>query len=298
MNKELKELYEYSLLIEQGILFMHKDFQKGEKSIITYDFNCKEYGELKEKYHLEKIAGKGSAFQKARKLLNYFAPKLAHKSDYDNHIPCNSLDLLEYSFANPEHGINCLNKSKILVELCLAIGIKARRVSIMPYSPYDMDNHVVAEIFDKKLKKWIMLDPTTNGYFIDENKIPLSMLEIRNFFAENKFLTFIACGEKTNNLLKLKEKHLETNWYIAKNSFRFVVESYQGFGRGNCESEVFDFCPIDFSIKKWQIANAQYRLNYIETHEMNDLLDWAKKNFEKQKNSNEPIAYSIETLYE
>ena len=32
----------------------------------------------------------------------------------------------------------------------------------MPYSPYDFDNHVVVEIYDKK---WIMLDPTTDGIF-------------------------------------------------------------------------------------------------------------------------------------
>ena len=46
----------------------------------------------------------------------------------------------------------------------------------MPYSPYDFDNHVVVEIYDKK---WIMLDPTIDGIFIDENRTPLSLLEIR-----------------------------------------------------------------------------------------------------------------------
>lgn len=298
MNKDTKEVYEYSLLIEQGILLMHKNFQEGNKGRINYDFACKEYDELKEKYNLEQIAGKGSSFQKAKRLLNYFSSKLAHKSDYDNHIACNSLALLEYSFNNPEHGINCLNKSKIIVELCLAIGIKARRVSIMPYSPYDMDNHVIAEIFDEKLKKWIMMDPTTNGFFIDENKTPLSMFEIRKYFAENKFLTFVACGEKTNNLTKLKEKHLETNWYICKNSFRFVVENYQGFGHGKNEIEVFNFYPTGFSIKKWEMANAKYKLDYIEKHEMRDLMDWARKNYEKTKNLLEAVHYSIETLYE
>ncbi len=59
----------------------------------------------------------------------------------------------------------------------------------LPYSPYDFDNHVVTEIFDRKMNKWIMLDPTTNGYFIDENKTPLSMLEIRNKFKDLAFTT-------------------------------------------------------------------------------------------------------------
>ena len=296
MNKNAKEAYEYSLLIEQGILLMHKEFEKGKIESITYDFNCTEYKELKERYNVEQIAGKGTSFQKAKKLLNYFSPELTHDGYYDNHIPCNSLALLEYSFNNPEHGINCVNKSKIFAELCLSIGIKARRVFIMPYSPYDSDNHVVAEIYDEKMSKWIMMDPTTNGMFIDEDNTPLSMLEIRNCFADNKFVTFVGSNERTNDIAKLQEKHLETNWYICKNSFRFIVESYQGFG-SIPNTKCFDFYPIGFSVRKWEIANAKYKLEYFEK-DYTQFLDWAKKRYEHALNATETVAYAIETLYE
>ena len=84
-----------------------------------------------------------------------------------------------------------MNKSKILVECCLALGIYARRVSIMPFSPYDLDNHVVTEIYDRTLKKWIMLDPTTDGYFVDDASTALSLLEMRNKFANAEFITFV-----------------------------------------------------------------------------------------------------------
>ncbi len=53
------------------------------------------------------------------------------------------MKLLTYSFENDEHGINCLNKAKILAECCLALGIFARRVFIHPFSPFDFDSHVV-----------------------------------------------------------------------------------------------------------------------------------------------------------
>lgn len=43
---------------------------------------------------------------------------------YDNHIPCDALHLLEFSYEQPDHGINCRNKSKILAECCLALGIR------------------------------------------------------------------------------------------------------------------------------------------------------------------------------
>ena len=70
------------------------------------------------------------------------------------------------------------NKSKILAECCLALGIPARRVFIMPFSPYDTDNHVVNEIYDDTREKWVMMDPTTGGMFVDENRTPLSLIEM------------------------------------------------------------------------------------------------------------------------
>ena len=172
-KKEMQEIAQQMLDVYSGILFHNQDFETGNEEDVIYEFDCPEFNELRTKYNLVKIAGNGSDFARAKRLLHYLAPRLTHSSWYDNHIECNALRLLEYSLSNPEQGINCLNKSKILVECCMALGIYARRVSIMPFSPYDFDNHVVAEIYDRTLEKWIMLDPTTDGYFIDETKTPL-----------------------------------------------------------------------------------------------------------------------------
>lgn len=169
-NKINQQLYN----IYSGILCNNQKFYEGKKTEIQYIFDCEEFQLLKQKYHLEDIAKTGSDFEKALRLLHHFAPRLEHKGNYDNHIDCNALSLLEYCYNKKNVGINCLNKSKILEECCLAIGIYARRVSIRPYSPYDFDNHVVTEIFDRDVNKWIMLDCTNDGYCIDENKIPLS----------------------------------------------------------------------------------------------------------------------------
>ena len=296
MIKNTKEAYEYSLLIEQGILAMNNNFKKGKKKKIIYDFNCKEYKELKEKYNVEKIAGSGTSYEKAKRLLNYFSPKLSHESNYDNHVHCNSLSLLEYSFNNPDHGINCLNKAKIFSELCLSIGIFARRVIILPYSPYDMDNHVVTEIYDEKMDKWIMMDPTTNGMFIDENKNPLSILGIRDNFSRNKFVTYISCNEKEQDIFKIQKKYLYENWYICKNLFRFMVDSYQGFGEKENGHTYLNFYPIGFSVKKWDIENAKYRLKQIEKN-YPQFLESARINYKEVLNEREAPAHSIEFLY-
>ena len=259
-KKEYKEVCKLTLDIYSGILFNNLEFEKGKDNKINYNFSCEEFTLLKEKYHLEEIGGRGSEFKKGKRLLHYFASRLTHSSWYDNHIPCNSLDLLEYSLNNPEQGINCLNKSKILEECCLALGIYSRRVCIMPYSPYDFDNHVVVEIYDRKMDKWLMLDPTSDGYFVDENKTPLSLLEIREKFAKNEFVTYVRSIDSLKDLKKLKEKYVDANSYICKNLFYFNIDQDSTFGYSGND---LVFVPKNYSIKEKMIANTKYRINNL-----------------------------------
>lgn len=251
--------------IYSGILFNNQEFaDSGEKEKITYDFDCPEYKTLIEKYGIDKIAGEATAFERGVRLMHWMAPKLTHKPDYDSHIPVNALDLLDYSLEQPEHGINCLNKSKILAECCLAMGIYARRVSILPYSPYDGDNHVVTEIYDEAMGKWAMLDPTTDGYFVDGEGCPLSVLELRKKFACQDFATFVLCTEDQSDLRKLRDKHMEDNAYFCKNLFRLLVDGYNGFGSGKLELK---FIPAGYDLKRNMIVNAEYRIRRCPEYE-------------------------------
>lgn len=204
-NEENKTLYD----IYRGILCNNQSFQLGKQAQVEYRFDCPEYAELKEKYHLNEIAGNGTELEHSVRLLKYLAPKLTHSTWYDNSVPCNGLALLEYSLEQPEHGINCLNKSKILEECCLALGIYARRVRMLPYSPFDSDCHVVTEIFDRTLGKWCMLDPTTNGYLVDETGSVLSLLEARERMAQAGFVTFCRADETVQDLHEVAQKEME-----------------------------------------------------------------------------------------
>jgi len=242
--------------IYSGILFNHLEFAPGSSVYPAYALDCPEYETLREKYGLAKLAGKGSAFQRAKRLLHHFAPRLTHSSYYDNHVPCDALSLLEYSYERPDQGINCLNKSKILVECCLAVGIYARRVMIMPYSPYDNDSHVVAEIYDGALGKWIMLDPTTDGWFVDEAGTPLSIVEIRECLARREFATFVTTTDRKGDLPRLWDKNMDLNTYICKNLFLLCVERENGFGS---KEEWLNFIPAGYDWKRNQIATLEYR---------------------------------------
>ena len=259
-KKETLQMAWQMLNVYRGILFHHQEFESGNSEEIIYEFDSPAFEALRTKYDLVSIAGKGSDFTRAKRLLHYLAPRLTHASWYDNHIECNALQLLEYSLNNPNQGINCLNKSKILVECCLATGIYARRIRIMPYSPYDFDNHVVVEIYDRTLEKWIMLDPTTDGYFIDETKTPLSLPEMRSKFANAEFITFVPSTDSLKDIHKLREKHLGTNMYICKNLFYFQVEQYSTFGE---KGMFLYFVPGNHAINQTKKANLAYRINNL-----------------------------------
>ena len=291
-KKEQKEVSKQLLDVFSGILFNNQKFDKGNNKEIVYNFDCHEFATLKEKYNLEKIAGTGSDFKRAKRLLHYLAPRLTHSSWYDNHVPCNALDLLEYSLNNPGQGINCLNKSKILEECCLALGIYARRVRIMPYSPYDFDNHVVTEIYDRKFKKWIMLDPTTDGLFVDENGVPLSLLEMRERFANAEFVTYVRSTDALKELNKLKDKYVEQNAYLCKNLFFFYIDQDSTFGKTD---NTLAFIPANYSVKAKMIANIKYRIENLPV-EYKELIPQLEKQLEELKDYEEDERTSIDSM--
>lgn len=291
-KKEMQEIAQQMLDVYSGMLFHNQEFESGNTEDIIYEFDCPEFKELETKYNLVKIAGIGSDFVRAKKLLHYLAPRLTHSSWYDNHIECNALRLLEYSLDNPEQGINCLNKSKILVECCMALGIYARRVSIMPFSPYDFDNHVVAEIYDRTLEKWIMLDPTTDGYFIDETKTPLSLLEIRSKFANAEFVTYVSSTSSLKNVEKLRAKYTDVNMYICKNLFYFKIEKHSTFGE---KYEYLYVVPSHYSIKETKQANCKYRIANIPA-EHEDSRKMAEKTLTQLEQFQEPQRVNKESM--
>lgn len=247
-DNELRENWNELLNVYKGILFNNCEFSNGIKDKLVYDFACPQFTILGEKYDLKNIAKKGSELEKSIRLLSFFAPRIAHKGDFKNNIGCNAIDLLNYSLDKPENGINCLNKSKILQECCLACGIYARRIWLMPYSPFDTENHVVTEIYDFDLKKWVMLDMTSNGYFNNAGGLPLSVIEIRHNFATNtvcEFIKAVPAPEKFFN--NMQTERLYYKQYFAKNLFYFYAEAHNEFGNND---KRFCFIPKNFDLEK------------------------------------------------
>lgn len=222
-------------IMESGILKNNLMFKDGKDITFKYDFDNEDYSELIEKYNISQIAGEGTEFERALRLMDEFAPRLIHSSNYNNRIRIRAIPLLRYSLDNKNNGINCRNKAQILNEMYLALSIYSRKVWIMPNSPYDIECHVVNEIWDSTLNKWIMIDITNNQYWVDENKTPLSIIEIRTNGALQNFCTPVYPDDDLSDLKKLKEKNMPSFVYIMKNMMYMEYCTEYGAGEGSVE---------------------------------------------------------------
>ena len=248
--------YAYVLDIFSGGLFNALTLAQGEPVQIEYVFDCPEFQTLQDQYPIERVAGKGGDFERALRLCRWLAPRLKHQSDYDNHVPCNSLALLDYCFEKTDVGINCLNKAKILAECCLALGIYARRCGQMPCSPYDGDNHVVTEIYDRKREKWIALDPTYGSYFSDGVN-PLSCLELRQTFADRIPVSVVLNRQNPARIDELQKRNAGINWYYAKNSYYFFFDSVSTFGDPEWDEGIY-VVPEGFELRRQRIKDLEF----------------------------------------
>lgn len=245
--QQVDEIY----TMESGILLNNLELAQGEDIEITYDFENAEYAKLIEQYHIDETAGEGTEFERAKRLMHEYGPRLIHKSTFTEPIEMNALDLLDYSLDNKKHGVNCRCKAQILNEMCLALGIYSRKVWINPYSSYDTDCHVINEVYDTSYQKWIMLDITRDEYWVDESGTPLSVLEIREYGANQVFCTPVKGYESLKDLHKLKEKHMDDFLSIMKNMVYTQYFSNYSVGEGEV---AYSLLPDTFDSSDYVIS--------------------------------------------
>lgn len=259
-NWETRDVDRRFLKLYSGILFNAREFVGGETVDTFFHFGCPEFAVLKERYPIEEVAGRGSAFRRALRLTQWLSEHLSHEGEFllTHELKLDALTLLGYGFGIKEHGLNCFCKAEILVECCLALGIRARRVGLYPCSPYDTDNHVVAEIYDEERGKWILLDPTTGGYLTDGSS-PLSTIEARERFALDAPCTVVLPRQRARNMEELAEKNVGWNTYYAKNCYYLTVETVSGFGVDASSHEVC-LLPRGFDCRARNIRQAEFML--------------------------------------
>jgi hypothetical protein len=240
------------------LLRNNSDFDRSDASDIefTYNYDHPKLAELKNKYDLENVADTGDTQSKVLNLLKWLGDG-THHNGMSNDKERNALSLLEYSYnQGARKGINCYSLSVVLSEMCLSVGIQARALWLMPYSPKDMDNHVVVMAYIPEKEKWIMVDPSWNIYFLDEGGEILSPSEVRERLVNGKVL-------RINRDAKRKDEIGYIN-YIAKNMFYFFSVKDTYYGVFDNDRSIVYLCPKDFDLVKWLIENLHFRNPVIQ----------------------------------
>jgi hypothetical protein len=260
-----------------GLLKMFDDFVDNSSDIhLSYDLSDKNLKDLKFKYNLNDKIGKVNNFEKAVNLLHWVSTDVYYDGNSSPGRKNNSMELLDYSYRKgKDYGINCRCHAIILTECLLAIGIPARTIYIMPFSPYDQDNHVITHAFISEKNKWIMLDPSFDCYVKNKKGEILNIFEIRELLSNQEYIDFndeIHCNEEKweNDAPFHKE-------YLAKDLFWFMTSDVSRYNAEDGENHVV-IGPKNYDIKKAQIENVEFRIKkHGEEEWLHNWLERAKK---------------------
>jgi hypothetical protein len=242
---------DYDLQMNRGLLILFDLFDASPDEAIEpfqYCTGDEKLREIREKYPVEGVAGAGDELSKTLNLLDWISTSTTHRGNISEAIPMNTLALMDYSFQKGKNGgINCRMKATILTEMLLSIGIPSRILSLHPLNPNDQDNHVVSQVWLTEMRKWIIVDPTTNSYFLDKNGGIINAVELREKIISGETVT---CGPKTifGDDTGDPEAYLA---YMAKNLFYMHSPVINCFGSEDRDDQKWiTLCPIGFDGRK------------------------------------------------
>ena len=250
-----------------GLLRLYDGFSVQEDDAVPeFEYEHMHGGlrELRVRYRLDSVAGDGDEMARSLRLLDWLHCHVQH-SNTDLDLEMNSLSLLEHAFDNgKDSGINCRMLSTTFVEACLSLGLKARPIEIHPLSPYDMDQHVVAVVWNGVGSRWVMLDPMTGSHVTDPDGMTLNPWELRDRFADE---AEVSCSGPVDfpHTPEQQEAALYLE-YLAKSIFymqspvrnTFGTESYGGQRWVTCAPAEFDVRRREEILMDWREKWARY----------------------------------------
>jgi len=244
---------EYLLL--SGALRVFDNFSEVscENYTIEYDINNPMFELLRNQYSLLEVAGSGNDFSKAVNLMRWVYENVLHcGGGADVDIQRDPISILDYCFGKGRMpGIYCRHQAVVLSECCLAVGLIARTIHCLPFSPNDFDTHVISMVYINELKKWVLFDQSNNAYFTDKNGIALSPLEARKLFGRDEISV---CQNIQRDVDSYKQ-------YMAKNLFYIKFWAKNTFGTDLVENQTtYHLAPLGFDAKDREIAYCEYAI--------------------------------------
>ena len=244
---------EYLLL--SGALRVFDNFSQSscDDFVVEHDIENSKFELLRNQYSLLEVAGNGNDFSKAVNLMRWVYDNVLHcGGGADVDIQRDPISILEYSFGKGRvPGIYCRHQAVVLSECCLAIGLTARTIHCLPFSPNDFDTHVVSMVNINELNKWVLFDQSNNAYFTNKDGIALSPLEARKLLGRDEVFV---CENIQREVDSYKQ-------YMAKNLFYIKFWAKNTFGTDLIENQTtYHLTPLGFDAKDREIAYCEYAI--------------------------------------
>lgn len=175
-----------------------------------------------------KIIASNNDFKQCVLILQWTFYNLFYLEEDENYNDDYALDIINYA-KSKKLRVNCLCHAIVMNELLLSYGYKSRKIFCFNNDYMPTNNHVLVEAYIYSMKKWVVFDPTANSYFTDDNKVPLSLKELRKLFNENKIPNIIYSKTlKIENMQKISNYN-EKNYikYLKGVMYKFLSCSIQ-----------------------------------------------------------------------
>jgi hypothetical protein len=202
---------------------------------------------LRKNMHLDSIAGSGTDIFRMINLMHWVHASIRHDGNKPNPKVLNALSMTTECRKN-NTTLNCRGLAIVLNECFLALGYKSRIVTCLPRDSLkiDQDCHVVDAVYVDSLKNWVMLDPTFDAYFQDENGVLLGIEEIRSRLINDKLLIL-------NPDINWNRQYISRDYYISYLTKNLYILESPVVSRYNMETRIpgtehayISLVPIDY----------------------------------------------------
>jgi hypothetical protein len=267
-----KQKSAYNVFIDRLKEYPSFDTSSNKNSLPSWIYtnsNDENLNRLREKYDLEKVAGKGNEIERLINLMEW-VHKMLHRNEAEYGVPKekDAFSIIEFVQEKGNY-INCKMKSLVLNEVLLSLGYSSRRIIFKPIAP-EGDVHSIVSVYSTTLRKWICLDPTFNTYFVDESGEILGFLDIREIYKTGIAPNFKSIIIPMDDPLRLWGIPFDSynNWYavyMAKNSFQVLCPVKSEFAYESSEDAKY----VLLSPKEFNINVGDNKPNWVFVKDMN-----------------------------